>query len=110
MLEALKRPEGLVALIELKKIDETQNMHRFYRMSLQPDLFGNISLLREWGRIGYRGQVRIETHEEKAEATKAMIKLAIEKQRRGYRLARQKTAPLAAVRTQPSSQPSLLFM
>jgi predicted DNA-binding WGR domain protein len=109
MLETLERSEDIVILIELKKTDETQNMHRFYRMSLQPDLFGNISLLREWGRIGYRGQIRVDTHEEKAEAAKAMIKLATEKQRRGYRLARQQTTPPATVRIQSACQPSLLF-
>jgi predicted DNA-binding WGR domain protein len=94
MLETLERSEDIVILIELKKTDETQNMHRFYRMSLQPDLFGNISLLREWGRIGSRGRIRVDTHQEKAEAIKAMAKLATEKQRRGYRLAHQKTTPL----------------
>jgi predicted DNA-binding WGR domain protein len=109
MLETLERSEDIVILIELKKTDETQNMHRFYRMSLQPDLFGNISLLREWGRIGSRGQIRVDTHQEKAEAIKAMAKLATEKQRRGYRLAHQKATPLTAVRIQSASQHSLLF-
>jgi predicted DNA-binding WGR domain protein len=94
MLETHERSEDIVILIELKKTDETQNMHRFYRMSLQSDLFGNTSLLREWGRIGSRGQIRIDTHQEKAKAIKAMAKPATEKQRRGYRLAHEKTTPL----------------
>jgi predicted DNA-binding WGR domain protein len=108
MLEAFKRPEDVPGRIELKKVDATQNMHRFYRMSLQHDLFGNVSLLREWGRIGSCGQIRVDTYEEEAEAVKAMIKLATEKQRRGYKLARQKTSSLAAVRIQPASQSSRL--
>lgn len=33
-------------------------MARFYRLVLQPDLFGGCSLVREWGRIGSAGQVR----------------------------------------------------
>ncbi|MBU2888874.1 WGR domain-containing protein [Celeribacter halophilus] len=104
MLEALEKSEDAVALIEMKKTDDTQNMHRFYRMSLQTDLFGNISFLREWGRIGSRGQIRIDTHEEKAAAIKAMVKLATEKQRRGYRLACRQTTPPASARAQPASQ------
>jgi len=88
MPKAFKGPEDVFTQLELKKIDETQNMSRFYRMSLQPDLFGNISLLREWGRIGSHGQIRIDTYEEEAEAARAMIKLATAKQRRGYKLTR----------------------
>ncbi|MCP4781752.1 MAG: WGR domain-containing protein [Hyphomicrobium sp.] len=30
-------------------------MARFYAMSVQPNLFGQWSLLREWGRIGSAG-------------------------------------------------------
>ena len=33
-------------------------MHRYYRMDVQPDLFGEWCLMREWGRIGSAGQTR----------------------------------------------------
>jgi len=37
-----------------------QSMNRFYRASLQPDLFGGCSLIREWGRIGSGGRLRCD--------------------------------------------------
>ena len=70
--------------IDLKRIDVTKNMRRFYRMSLQPDLFGGFDLVREWGRIGFRGQWLIERHPGEDEAVSAMLKLETAKRKRGY--------------------------
>ena len=39
-----------------------RNMSRYYRMVIWRDLFGQASLVREWGRIGSRGQMMVETH------------------------------------------------
>jgi hypothetical protein len=36
----------------LYRIDPAKRMHRFCRLDLQPDLFGQWCLMREWGRIG----------------------------------------------------------
>lgn len=69
----------------LKRIDTDLNMHRFYRMSLHRDLFGRTSLIREWGRIGQRGQMLIETHEEEGAAKEALSALEHAKEKRGYR-------------------------
>ena len=38
--------------MHLRRIDPDRNMARFYTMSVQPTLFGEWALLREWGRIG----------------------------------------------------------
>jgi predicted DNA-binding WGR domain protein len=38
--------------INLLRIDEDSNMARFYKLDVQPTLFGEWSLVREWGRIG----------------------------------------------------------
>jgi predicted DNA-binding WGR domain protein len=35
-------------------------LRRFYQLSMQRDLFGRVSLVRELGRIGYRGQMLVE--------------------------------------------------
>jgi len=35
--------------------DRTKNLHRYYRLDVQPDLFGAWCFIREWGRIGQRG-------------------------------------------------------
>ncbi len=49
-------PTGL----RLTRIDPAQNMRRFYRLALQPDLFGGCTLIREWGRIGRGGRIKRE--------------------------------------------------
>jgi predicted DNA-binding WGR domain protein len=49
-------------------------MNRFYALSLQPDLFGTVSVVREWGRIGQPGTVR---HVVCADETAARAALAL---------------------------------
>ncbi len=71
-------------MMRLTRTDPTKNMHRYYRLSIQPDLFGGYNLMREWGRIGRGGQLRQEHFESKKEAQDAMIALAGIKQQRGY--------------------------
>jgi len=46
--------------MDLIRIDPPNNAHRFYRMEIMPGLFGDWSLVREWGRIGQPGQVRVD--------------------------------------------------
>jgi predicted DNA-binding WGR domain protein len=70
--------------IHLTRIDLAQNMARFYEISLQPTLFGEASLWRNWGRIGTRGQAMIVTYPDRQDAALAMAKLTRQKQRRGY--------------------------
>ena len=31
---------------------QAQKLHRYYRLDVQPDLFGAWCFIREWGRIG----------------------------------------------------------
>jgi predicted DNA-binding WGR domain protein len=38
--------------ITLKRINQARNMSRFYRLDVQPTLFGVWSLIREWGGWG----------------------------------------------------------
>lgn len=73
--------------IRIERVDPEANMYRFYRMRLMPDLFGGVSLLREWGRIGTRGRQRVELFEDAGSAADAMIALCRTKQKRGYQLA-----------------------
>jgi hypothetical protein len=44
--------------IILRRSDDERNLHRYYRLDVQPDLFGAWCVIREWGRIGRTGQVR----------------------------------------------------
>lgn len=40
----------------VERIDAAKNMARFYAMSIEPTLFGDVCLTRRWGRIGAEGQ------------------------------------------------------
>ncbi len=48
----LKEEKSYADSVTLYRIDPARNMQRFYRLDIQPDLFGNQCLIREWGRIG----------------------------------------------------------
>jgi predicted DNA-binding WGR domain protein len=72
--------------VQMRRIDPARNMRRFYRLSVQRDLFGRSSLVREWGRIGFRGQMLVETYSDEGKAVTALMKLAAVKKRRGYRV------------------------
>lgn len=71
--------------VQLRRIDPVRNMRRYYRMSVQRDLLGDVTLVREWGRIGARGQIKIDTYRDEGQAVTALMKLATLKRRRGYK-------------------------
>jgi predicted DNA-binding WGR domain protein len=68
----------------MRRIDPTQNMRRFYSLTIQPTLFGGASVIRNWGRIGTSGQSMIQTFDHAGEAMIAMARLHRTKRRRGY--------------------------
>ncbi|WP_253284532.1 MULTISPECIES: WGR domain-containing protein [unclassified Ruegeria] len=70
--------------VHLIHVDPDVNMARFYGIELQPTLFGEVSVLRTWGRIGTNGQAMMVTYEGEAQATDALQKIEKQKRRRGY--------------------------
>jgi len=70
--------------MDLTRTDVAQNIHRFYRMEVVPGLFGDWSLIREWGRIGQGGQVRVDWFPSEAAAKNARLDLLMKKAKRGY--------------------------
>ena len=68
----------------LTHIDPARNMQRFYRLDVQPTLFGEFALVKEWGRIGRGGQVRSTPYPTPAEAVAALERQRETKRRRGY--------------------------
>ncbi|QOL82599.1 WGR domain-containing protein [Pseudooceanicola spongiae] len=74
------------ATLRLTRIDPGQNTRRFYRVALQPDLFGGCTLIQESGRIGQAGRVRAETFANEGVAVDALIDLRRQKARRGYQV------------------------
>lgn len=71
--------------IHLLHIDARHNMQRFYTLSLQPTLFGDIALMRQWGRIGTKGQMKMQSFAGQTAARTALKKLQTQKIKRGYR-------------------------
>ena len=45
-------------LLVLERVDRARNMNRYYVLSVTPSLFGDTTLVREWGRKGQGGQQR----------------------------------------------------
>jgi predicted DNA-binding WGR domain protein len=71
--------------VVLRRVDPARNMARFYRMQVQPTLFGGVTLIREWGRIGQAGTCRHDQHGTAEAALLALDTLIAAKRRRGYR-------------------------
>jgi len=71
--------------IYLERHDSDQNMHRFYQLFVTPGLFGDWSLVREWGRVGSPGTVRKDWFDTEPEALEAASKVFDAKKKKGYR-------------------------
>lgn len=76
----------------LEKRQPTKNVARFYRMAVMPNLFGEWTLYREWGRIGQGGQVRMDWFENENQAVAALITMETSKRQRGYWMEPQQLA------------------
>ena len=70
--------------VRLEKRVPAKNQLRFYCLDLQPTLFGEWSIVREWGRIGHGGRMLLTTFPSYAEAASAFAGKVAEKRRRGY--------------------------
>jgi predicted DNA-binding WGR domain protein len=68
----------------LHKRDPERRVARFYSLMIEQDLFGTVRLVRNWGRIGTRGQEMVEIHVDEFAAGQALETLAQVKRRRGY--------------------------
>lgn len=73
-------------MLVLERCDPARNMARYYVLSVEPTLFGEAALVRQWGRLGTRGRQRIELHLNPAIAAVALDSWLRAKLRRGYRL------------------------
>lgn len=74
----------MLNVLVLERRDPSQNVSRFYVLRIEPSLFGDPTLVREWGRIGQRGRQRIEIHQTEEGAAEALESWLRRKQRRGY--------------------------
>ena len=70
--------------LSLERYDPAHRIHQYYRLTVQPNLSGAWSLLREWGRIGRPSQMQADLYVS-LEATQEAFRLKErEKRRRGY--------------------------
>jgi predicted DNA-binding WGR domain protein len=69
----------------IERTDAENNMARFYAMSIEPTLFGEACLMRRWGRIGTRGQLKVHHFEQEKDAVELFLDLVRRKRHRGYR-------------------------
>ncbi|MCJ9669044.1 MULTISPECIES: WGR domain-containing protein [unclassified Neorhizobium] len=68
-----------------QRIDVTKNMARYYALSMQPTLFGEMAVVRRWGRIGKRGGEKSDVFATDKEAATRFLELARLKRAKGYR-------------------------
>lgn len=71
--------------LHVQRVDATKNMARFYRLAIEPTLFGEFSLVRNWGRIGTRGQEKVLVLENEKQALAAFLDILRRKRKKGYR-------------------------
>jgi predicted DNA-binding WGR domain protein len=71
-------------MIYLERHHPARRMHRYYRLTVEPNLFGEWSLVREWGRVGQPSRRKIDLHATEHDAQAAMMRKEHEKRRRGY--------------------------
>ena len=84
----LRNPLTMIAQpyrLYIERTDTENNMARFYAMSIELTLFGEACLMRRWGRIGTRGQLKVQHFEQEKDAVELFLDLVRRKRRRGYR-------------------------
>lgn len=70
----------------VERTDNARNMARFYAMTIDVDLFGEVCLTRRWGRIGAQGQMKVQHFASEHDAVSAFLDLLRQKRSRGYRV------------------------
>lgn len=73
-----------MAIAVLHRIDPEINMARFYCIELATTMFGDVAVVRTWGRIGTHGRTIIETYASTEDAERAASHTLGQKMRRGY--------------------------
>jgi predicted DNA-binding WGR domain protein len=73
-------------MLVLERRNATGNMARFYVLAIEPTLFSEMALVREWGRIDSWGRRRIDLYPNRASAAESLDAWLVRKARRGYRV------------------------
>jgi predicted DNA-binding WGR domain protein len=86
MQSAAPGPNPALQLLVLERRDDSRNMARYYVLSIEPTLFGERALIREWGRIGSPGRRLGNLYTTQASAAEALEAWLARKLGRGYRI------------------------
>jgi len=70
--------------LHVERRDPARNIARYYVLSIQPTLLGEVQLTRRWGRIGARGQSLDHVFNREDDAVRLFLELLRRKRRRGY--------------------------
>ena len=60
-------------MLVLERRDASVNMARFYVLAIEPTLFGDTAVVREWGRIGSLGRRRLDLYPDGAAAGRGAV-------------------------------------
>lgn len=69
----------------IERQDAGRNMARFYALSIEETLFGQMCLVRRWGRIGTAGRTVQHSFDSERQAVELFLELLRAKRLRGYR-------------------------
>lgn len=67
-----------------QRVDASRNMARYYMLSIQPTLFGDVAVVRSWGRIGKRGGEKSDVFSTERDAASHFLELVRMKRLKGY--------------------------
>ena len=76
----------MLQMLVLERRNASRNMARFYVLAIEPTLFGEMALVREWGRIGSSGRRRLDLYPNRASAAESLDAWLVRKARRGYQV------------------------
>lgn len=82
--DSKRMSELTVQYLVLERRDPARNMARYYVLTIEPTLFGDTALVREWGRLGQRGRRRLDLFAGPVQAVEALESWLARKARRGY--------------------------
>jgi predicted DNA-binding WGR domain protein len=69
----------------LTRTDPTRNIDRFYIVQVMPSLFGDWTVMREWGRRGSPGTMRLSSYEWRNDAETAEQSTIKRRLQHGYK-------------------------
>jgi predicted DNA-binding WGR domain protein len=73
--------------VRFVSIDIAKNRQRFYLLSWQPTLEGDVALVCSWGRLGTYGRSRTIFSPERAQVQEHLVRLIRRRIQRGYQIA-----------------------